>query len=363
MLRRIGSFVSATILITGLALAPPATAAATAAPASEPAAESNGSGDSAVPESDYCQGQCSGILPPGQSGDATLAEILSHQVFGTMPGHSDDQLGDYADLASQHDELSTADTNASFNDAAFGVADDQVESVSEPRSDVRIVRDKAHGIPHVYGDTREGTEFGAGYAAAADRLWQMDVLRHVGRGNLTPFAGGAESNRELEQQFFQAVPYTEQELQDQIDRMADAGPRGKQGLEDAQAYVDGINAYIEQSHDGRYLPGEYVVTGHVDAITNKGEIEPFELTDLVVLSAVIGEQFGAGGGDEVRTAIAKLAVQQRYGPAKAEKVWRGLRNEDDPETVRTLHNGQSFPYAQAPENPEGVAMPEPGSVT
>src|SRR5699024_10483474 len=153
------------------------------------------------------------------------------------------------------------------------------------------------------------------------------------------------------------------EVQDQTDRMADAGPRGKQGLEAAQAYVDAINAYIEQSHDGRYFPGEYVVTGHVDAITNKGEIEPFELTDLVVLAAVIGKQFGAGGGNEVQTAIAKLAVQERYGPKKAEKVWQGLRNEDDPETVRTLHNGQSFPYAQAPEDPKGVAMPDAGSVT
>lgn len=359
MFRRTGSLVSVTLLIVGLVAAAPAALAAdaTGASDSEPVEESSAS------ESDYCQGQCSDILPPGQSGNATLAEILSHQVFGTMPSHSDDQLGDYADLASQYDGLSTDDIGEFFNDASFGVPEDQVADVTEPHSDVRIVRDKAHGIPHVYGDTRWGTEFGAGYAAAQDRLWQMDVLRHVGRGKLTPFAGGAESNRELEQQFFQAVPYTEDELQEQIDRMADSGPRGKQGLKDAKAYLKGINSYIDESHDGRYFPGEYVVTGHVDAITNKGDIDHFELTDLVVLSAVIGEQFGAGGGDEVETAIAKLAVQERYGPEKAEKVWRGLRNEDDPETVRTLHDGQSFPYAKTPDAPEGVAMPEPDSVS
>ena len=358
MLRRTGSFVSAAVLVVGLAAAPPAVAAdATQAPRSEPVDESS------ADRLDYCQGQCSDILPPGQSGDATLAEILSHKVFGTMPAHSGDQLDDYAGLASQYDSLSTEDINEFFNDASFGVPEDQVESVTEPRSDVRIVRDKQRGIPHIYGETRQGTEFGAGYAAAQDRLWQMDVLRHVGRGELSPFAGGAKSNRQLEQQFFQAVPYTEAELQQQIDRLASSGPRGKQGLKDAKAYVAGINSYIEDSHEGRYFPGEYVVTGHVDAITNKGEIEPFELTDLVVLAAVIGKQFGAGGGNEVQTAIAKLAVQERYGPKKAEKVWQGLRNEDDPETVRTLHNGQSFPYAQAPEDPKGVAMPDAGSVT
>ena len=52
--------------------------------------------------------------------------------------------------------------------------------------------------------------------------------------------------------------------------------------------VDGINAYREQSKKGRYFPGEYVLTGHVDAITNAGEIQPFKLTDLIALASVVG---------------------------------------------------------------------------
>src|SRR5699024_11406544 len=149
MLRRTGSFVSAAVLVVGLAAAPPAVAAdATQAPRSEPVDESS------ADRLDYCQGQCSDILPPGQSGDATLAEILSHKVFGTMPAHSGDQPDDYPGLASQYDSLSTEDINEFFNDASFGVPEDQVESVTEPRSDVRIVRDKQRGMPHIYGETR-----------------------------------------------------------------------------------------------------------------------------------------------------------------------------------------------------------------
>ena len=94
----------------------------------------------------------------------------------------------------------------------------QVESTIKPRADVTIMRDKATGVPHIKGTTRSGTEFGAGYAAAQDRLWLMDVFRHVGRGELTSFAGGAVGNRGLEQSFWQAAPYTEQDLQDQLDR-------------------------------------------------------------------------------------------------------------------------------------------------
>jgi acyl-homoserine lactone acylase PvdQ len=35
--------------------------------------------------------------------------------------------------------------------------------------------------------------FGAGYAAAADRLFLIDVLRHAARAELSSFAGGAEA--------------------------------------------------------------------------------------------------------------------------------------------------------------------------
>ncbi|MEU4800863.1 penicillin acylase family protein [Actinosynnema sp. NPDC023587] len=64
-------------------------------------------------------------------------------------------------------------------------AANQVKSMIKPRADVTIICDKALGIPHVYGTTRSGTEFGAGYAVAQDRLWLMDLFRHLGRGQLS----------------------------------------------------------------------------------------------------------------------------------------------------------------------------------
>ncbi|MFE0025899.1 penicillin acylase family protein [Amycolatopsis sp. NPDC059021] len=317
----------------------------------------------ALPGNDYCAGQCGDILPPGQNGNATLADILAHKAFGTRPAHAADQLGKYANLASGYKGLTTGAINQFFNDSSFGVPADQVESVVKPREDVTITRDKATGVPHIQGTTRAGTEFGAGFAAGQDRLWLMDIMRRVGRGQLTSYAGGAPANRQLEQGFFSGAPYTEAELQQQIDRVAGSGPRGKQGLADAQAYIDGINKYINDSYNGRYFPGEYVLTGHVDAITNAGKIEPFKLTDMVVLAALVGAQFGGGGGGEVQNAIAKLALQEKYGLEQGEKVWKSLRAEDDPEAVKTLHDGQTFPYANTPANPQGAAIPDKGSVT
>ncbi|MCQ4083291.1 penicillin acylase family protein [Streptomyces sp. RB6PN25] len=312
---------------------------------------------------DYCHGQCNDILPPGENGNETLADILGNRLFGTHPAHSTDQLGPYDALSGGYPGLTDASLSQFFNDASFGVPKDQIASVISPRPDVTITRDKATGVPHIQGTTRSGTEFGAGYAAAQDRLWLMDLFRHVGRGELTSFAGGAAANQGLEQEFYQAAPYTEADLQAQVNRIASAnGARGRQALADAQNYVDGINAYIAQAKSGRYFPGEYDLTGHVDPITNIGEIQPFRLTDLIALASVIGALFGSGGGGQVQSALSLLAAQQRYGVAEGTKVWDSFRERNDPEAVLTVHD-KSFPYAGEPAHPQGVALPDAGSVT
>ncbi|MFF6878838.1 penicillin acylase family protein [Streptomyces sp. NPDC012474] len=344
---------SVCVLIAGL-LSPLAPAAASETATAQATAAAN----------DHCGTQCSDILPPGQNGNATLAQILLNQAFGTQPEHAEDQLGPYADLAKGYPGLTNDKINTFFNDASFGVPADQVASTLKPagRSDVTIVRDKKTGVPHITGTTRYGTEFGAGYAAAQDRLWLMDVFRHVGRGQLTSFAGGAPSNQGLEQQFWRHAPYTEADLQAQIDNaVATNGERGRQALADVKAYLDGINSYIDTSDSGRTFPGEYVLTGHKDSVTNAGTIEHFKVTDLVALASVIGALFGAGGGGEVNNALSLMAAQEKYGVTEGTEVWESFRMRNDPEAVLTQHDG-SFPYGTKPADPQGAALPDAGSV-
>ncbi|OIJ90762.1 penicillin acylase [Streptomyces sp. MUSC 14] len=331
-----------------------------------PLTQTAASAATATASNDYCGGQCSDILPPGENGNATLAQILLNQAFGTQPSHAEDQLGPYANLANGYKGLTDATINNFFNDSSFGVPSDQVASTENPagRSDVTIVRDKKTGVPHITGTTRYGTEFGAGYAAAEDRLWLMDVFRHVGRGQLTSFAGGAAANQGLEQEFYRNAPYTEADLQAQIDNaVAKNGARGQQALADANAYLAGINSYIDASDSGRYFPGEYDLTGHKDPITNAGTIDHFKITDLVALASVIGTLFGSGGGGEVNNAVSLLAAQQKYGVEEGTKVWESFRERNDPEAVLTVHDGSGFPYGGKPDTAQGEALPDAGSVT
>ncbi|GAA4245611.1 penicillin acylase family protein [Dactylosporangium darangshiense] len=311
---------------------------------------------------DYCLEQCNDILPPGENGNATLADILAHQALGFRPAHSADQLGPYANLVAAYTGLTDEQISSFYNSSSFGVPAGQVARTYSPRSDVTIVRDKALGVPHVTGTTRAGTMFGAGYAGAEDRLFVMDLMRRVGRGKLTPFAGGAPGNRELEQSIWRNAPYTEADLQAQVAALRTKGARGAQLYDDVQQYVAGINAYIAACMAGRNCPGEYVLTGHLDAITNAGGPEPFQMTDLIAIAGVVGGLFGGGGGGEVESALVRVTARARYGPAEGDRLWAAFRAQNDEEAVLTLHDGQSFPYGAADPDAPGVALPDLGSV-
>ncbi|WP_435122830.1 penicillin acylase family protein [Micromonospora tulbaghiae] len=304
---------------------------------------------------DYCLGQCADILPPGQNGNATLVAILAHQALGTRPAHSSDQLDEYANLVYNYAGLTDEQIAHFYNDASFGVPDAQVESRISPRSDVTIVRDKATGVPHVTGTTRGGTMFGAGYAGAQDRLWVMDLLRHVGRGDVTSFAGGAPGNRELEQSVWANSPYTEADLQAQVDALRLKGTRGQQLYTDVADYIAGINAYIDKSIADDNYPGEYVLTG-------AGKPKHFTMTDLIATAGVIGGLFGGGGGSEMQSALVRVAARAKYGPAEGDRVWTAFRSQNDPETVLTLHDGQSFPYGATPPGATSAVLPDAGTV-
>jgi acyl-homoserine lactone acylase PvdQ len=330
-----------------MSLAATGTAAARTAPTATPTAVT-----------DYCQGQCNDILPPGENGNATLADILAHKVFGTRPGHAADQLDRYANLLNSYLGLSNDQIGQFFNSGALGVPLTQLERVDRPRSDVTIERDRATGVPHIFGTTRSGTMFGAGYAGAQDRLFVMDLLRHLGRGQLSGFAGGAPGNRALEQSVWRNSPYREADLQAQIDALRAGNP---QLYTDMQDYLAGINAYIGACMAGRYCPGEYVLSGHLNAITNAGGPQPFVPTDLVATAGVVGGLFGGGGGAEMQSALVRVAARARYGVSEGDRVWAAFREQNDPETVLTLHNGQSFPYGAAPADQSGVALPDAGT--
>lgn len=57
-----------------------------------------------------------------------------------------------------------------------------------PTAAIEVLRDDM-GIPHIYGRTDQDAMFGAGYAQATDRLFQMEVLRRTAYGTMAELFG------------------------------------------------------------------------------------------------------------------------------------------------------------------------------
>src|SRR3954447_13511205 len=214
------------------------------------------------------------VLPPGEQGVDNAVDLAQFSAFGKRPKHWSDQQPLYEGLLYASPSLVHSDIGRFYKDATFGVRPGDVERTERPRPGVTIVRDN-WGVPHVYGDTRADVEFGAGYAGAEDRLFLMDVLRHTGRASLSSFAGGTPGNREMDRTQWALAPYTEEDLQKQIDLAPQLyGDTGRQMVADLGAYVDGINAYIARARlNPSLMPGEYVAFGQ--------QVQDWRPTDVI----------------------------------------------------------------------------------
>src|SRR5207302_5276209 len=207
-----------------------------------------------------------------------------------------------------------------------------------------------------------------------DRLFFIDILRHLGRAELTSFAGGAPGNRAFDAMQWSVAPYTDQGLANQVPEgiaLAD-GPLGRHTsaganapalartiYQDGQSFVAGINAYIGAAKlNPQLMPAEYA------AINQAQGPDPFQLSDLVAIGSLVGGIFGKGGGDELPWTQLLQAFQQRFGADAGYRDWLDLRSLDDPEAPTTIH-GVRFPYLNVPRHvaPGSEAIPDPGSVT
>jgi acyl-homoserine lactone acylase PvdQ len=331
-------------------------AAVLAAAATAIAAPAAGAAADVAPYGTNDAGGFLNVLPPGQAGVDNALQLGAFRASGARPLHWDDQMKLYTDLLYASPTLKHEQIGDYFKDATFGVKPADVASTESPRPGLTIVRDKQWGVPHVYGTTRADVMWGAGWVGAADRLFLMDVLRNTGRGRLSSFAGGSAGNRAMDRTQWAIAPYTEADLQAQVDSAPRLyGDAGRLVVDDVTNYVAGINAYIDAAKtDPSRMPAEYAAFGKTP--------QTWKATDVIATASLIGGIFGKGGGAEVRSAMTLQAFQSRFGDAKGRRSWSDFRSKDDPEAPTTVLR-QRFPYeTTSPFATRGLAMPDRGSV-
>jgi acyl-homoserine lactone acylase PvdQ len=287
------------------------------------------------------------IVPPGQDGSLNAAEAAAARR-GTLPAYFNDQTPLYENLlylaglptdadpvALEHLERATdGDLASFFKDASFGDEGEPARTYS-PSEGLTIVRDSEHGVPHIFGETREAAMFGAGFAVAEDRLFLMDVLRHLGRARLSEFLGASESNKNADRAQLKVAPYKEEELTAQVQAICDSGEEGQRACDDLDAYSAGVNAYIAAARrDQSLLPAEYPALQQMPA--------DWRNEDVVAIASLVGGIFGKGGGAEVASGRFLAQLQAEYGEAEGRAIWVDFRSANDPEAPHTTE--KAFPY-------------------
>jgi penicillin amidase len=113
---------------------------------------------------------------------------------------------------------------------------------------VEVIRDET-GIAHIYADTPDDLFFAQGFVHASERMWQMEVFRHIGAGRVSELFGksGLDTDR-----FIRTLGWRQAAERD----LAALDATTVHALE---RYAAGVNAWIGQTRGQRGLA--FVVAG------------------------------------------------------------------------------------------------------
>ena len=140
-------------------------------------------------------------------------------------------------------------------------------------ADVEIVFDDM-AVPHIYAESEHDALHALGYVHAMERLWQMDLLRRAGGGELSALLGPDMIDND---KYLRTLG-----MRKTADRTVEQlkGDRENAHIVDAmQAYLDGVNAYIASGE----LPFEYRLIN--------AKPQPFDLHDVYCATGFMAYSF------------------------------------------------------------------------
>ena len=154
----------------------------------------------------------------------------------------------------------------SSTDYSFSLASD---AVSAP---VEIIFDDM-AVPHIYAETEDDAMYALGYVHASERLWQMDLLRRAGAGELSALLGPDMVEND---QYLRTLGMREAAARVSGEFAAHAPQRIQTSM---AAYLDGINRFIAEDKK----PLEYQLLG--------ADPKPFDTHDVYCATGFMAYSF------------------------------------------------------------------------
>ena len=170
-----------------------------------------------------------------------------------------------------------------------------LQGLHEP---VKIITD-GYGIPHIYAHNEDDLYFAQGYIHAQERLWQMEMNRRLGAGQLAEIFGPVALATD---RFCRRLG---------LHRAADAATDqlSAHNRRILEAYINGINMFTQTNP--HKLPVEFTLLG----ITPK----PWHIRDVIQWGKIQG--WTLSGNWETEVVRARLVA--KLGPARAAKLEPG----------------------------------------
>ncbi|MBV9870829.1 MAG: penicillin acylase family protein [Frankiaceae bacterium] len=263
-------------------------------------------------------------LPPGESGQFAITDLFQYTVDGNPEDygpHVDDQREMY--------------WNNKTKDANFAKPKG---TPATPKAGVRIYRD-SYDVPLIYGKNGYDVWYGAGYAAATDRLFEMDAIRRLGEGRLAELTGTGAVPADLQERI---LTYTHREYRHMFRELP------KPGREAIRGYAAGTQKRIEEVRAAPdELPGEYVLLSMLPA---KWTVE-----DSMAAGVFITRNIASQGGLEMANVAILLELEQKFGKVNGRQLYADLFPDDEANAAVTIHGRHFSNLAKGDRSPAAMA--------
>jgi penicillin amidase len=107
--------------------------------------------------------------------------------------------------------------------------------------EVKVYHDE-YAIPHIYAERSEDAFRALGYLHAADRLFQLDMLRRIGGGELSELLGSELIDAD---KYLRTIGLSQQAKNATLRFSALSNDELKKEI---SAYIEGVNAYIDENN-------------------------------------------------------------------------------------------------------------------
>lgn len=195
------------------------------------------------------------------------------------------------------------------------------------------------GIPYISASTTEDAVYALGYVHAKDRLWQMDLMRRMAKGELSEFVG----EMALETDVFMRTIGIKRDVEATFQTFTDEDKRY------LIKYSEGVNSFVQQT---RWLPLEYLISWN--------DWRLWHPTDSLALTKLMGLSLNIGWiGKTIRYKLNRTLGEQAAAellPHEYERMRKGTYILDEEDIEGYVFEAPSVDHKEA--NPSPLTQPE-----